>query len=214
MDERAARERMVAEQIEARGIHDAVVLQALRRVPRHCFVPAAQRAHAYADGALAIGGGQTISQPYIVALMTAALAPRPGERLLEVGTGSGYQTAVLAATGATVYTIERHAALAEAAREVLATLGYDAVHYRIGDGTLGWPEEAPFHGIIVTAAAPEVPATLSRQLALEGRLVVPIGSRGEQELCRFVRTPTALRREPLTRCRFVPLVGAEGWGEE
>jgi protein-L-isoaspartate(D-aspartate) O-methyltransferase len=205
---------MVAEQIEARGIRDAAVVQALRRVPRHCFVPPEQRAHAYADGALAIPGGQTISQPYIVALMTAALAPRPGERILEVGTGSGYQTAVLAETGAAVYTIERHAGLAQAARAVLEALGYDAVRYRIGDGTLGWPEEAPFAGIIVTAAAPELPETLSRQLAPEGRLVVPIGSRGEQELCRFVRSATALRREPITRCRFVPLVGAEGWGEE
>jgi protein-L-isoaspartate(D-aspartate) O-methyltransferase len=177
----AARERMVAEQIAARGVADARVLAAMRKVPRHEFVPADVRARAYDDSPLAIGHDQTISQPYIVALMTELAALGPGARVLEIGTGSGYQAAVLAEVAGAVYTIEILAPLARRAEATLSRLGYGRVHVRQGDGYRGWPEAAPFDAIVVTAAAPKVPPALLEQLADGGRLVMPVGDR-EQHL--------------------------------
>jgi len=202
----AARESMVAEQIEGRGIQDATVLRAMRAVPRHEFVPASQRAQAYEDQPLPIGEGQTISQPYVVAFMTEAAAVRPGARVLEVGTGSGYQAAVLAEAGADVYTIEIVAPLADAARAALARTGYGRVHTRTGDGHRGWPEAAPFDAIVVTAAAPEVPAALLAQLAPEGRLVMPVGD-AWQEIEIHQRTADGITMRRVLPVRFVPLVG-------
>jgi protein-L-isoaspartate(D-aspartate) O-methyltransferase len=206
-----ARTRMVEEQLVSRGIRSPAVLDAMGRVPRHHFVTPAHRQRAYADSALPIGAGQTISQPYIVALMTEALAPHSSERILEIGTGSGYQTAVLAELAGTVFTIERHAELAELAQRILDELGYRNVHYRLGDGTLGWPEAGPFDGIVVTAGAPAVPATLGAQLRDGGRIIMPVGSLEEQDLYCYWKEGDRLRSEWLTSCRFVPLVGREGW---
>ena len=179
---REERVRMVKTQIEARGVKNPRVLSAMQAVPRHLFVPGPLQKRAYADTPLPIGDGQTISQPYIVALMTEALRLRGDERVLEIGTGSGYQTAILASLCAHVYTVERIAELSDAARKVLDELGYTNVSYRVGDGTLGWPEEAPFDGIMVTAAAPSVPESLKQQLGEGGRLVMPVGGRGGQDL--------------------------------
>ncbi len=203
---------MVREQLRGRGIRDPRVLGALGRVPRERFVPAAQRAHACADRAVLIGHGQTISQPYMVAVMTEALELRPGHRVLEIGTGSGYQAAVLGALGAEVYSVERVAELAETARGVLDELGYGDIRVRIGDGSLGWPEEAPFDRILLTAAAPSVPPTLRAQLdAHGGRLVAPVGTRHLQELVVIERFGTTWTTEHLLECRFVPLLGEHGW---
>ena len=203
---REAREEMVRSQIEARGIHDERVLTALRRVPRHRFVPAEQRDAAYADRPLPIGHGQTISQPYIVALMTDLAEVAPGESVLEIGTGSGYQAAVLAEMGAKVSTIEIVAPLAERSRSLLRELGYGGVDVRSGDGYRGWPEKAPFDAIVVTAAPPEIPEPLKEQLAVGGRLVVPVG-RGFQELVVLTRTPDGLRERRVLPVRFVPMTG-------
>lgn len=209
------RREMVQTQIRRRGVGDPYTLAALETVPRHCFVPPGRRHLAHEDGALPIGCDQTISQPYIVALMTEALAARPGDRVLEVGTGSGYQTAVLAeVVGAEgeVYTIERHAELAEQAQHILREIGYRNVHVRVADGTLGWPEQAPFRGIMVTAGGPAVPDGLRAQLDPDGgRLVIPIGPPEEQELVRFTRHGIEWKRSSLGIVRFVPLVGEEGW---
>ncbi|MBM4336653.1 MAG: protein-L-isoaspartate(D-aspartate) O-methyltransferase [Deltaproteobacteria bacterium] len=215
MDDASKRARMVARQIEARGVRDARVLQAMREVPRHVFVPAALAESACDDRALPIAAGQTISQPYVVALMLEALALRPADRVLEVGTGSGYAAALLSRLAAEVYTIERHAELGELARERLAELGCANVRVRIADGTLGWPEAAPFDAILVSAGGPRVPASLEAQLAVGGRLVIPVGAgRGSQQLLRVVRTAgDRLEREDLGDVQFVPLVGAEGWDE-
>jgi len=202
----AAREAMVAEQIEGRGIHDGAVLRAMRTVPRDEFVPAAERALAYEDQPLPIGNGQTISQPYVVAFMSEAAEVRPGSRVLEVGTGSGYQAAVLAELGADVYTIEIVGPLADAARAALARTGYDRVHTRTGDGHQGWPEAAPFDAIVVTAAAPEVPAALLAQLAPGGRLVMPVGD-AWQEIEIHQRTADGITMKRVLPVRFVPLVG-------
>jgi protein-L-isoaspartate(D-aspartate) O-methyltransferase len=204
----AAREAMVTEQIEGRGVHDAGVLRAMRTVPRHEFVPETERAHAYEDRPLPIGHGQTISQPYIVAFMTEAAGVHAGTRVLEVGTGSGYQAAVLAEMGADVYSIEILAPLADAAREALARAGYARVHLRTGDGHKGWPEAAPFDAIIVTAAAAQVPPALLEQLAPEGRLVIPVG-RAWQEIEIHRRTPSGVAVERVLPVRFVPLVGSD-----
>jgi len=204
----AERERMVVEQIEARGVRDARVLEAMRKVPRHELVPAAERDRAYDDRPLPIGHGQTISQPYIVALMTELARAGPGERVLEVGTGSGYQAAVLAAAGAEVWSIEIVEPLAKRAAADLARLGFDRVHVKAGDGYRGWPEHAPFDAILVTAAPPEVPAPLLEQLAVGGRLVIPVGERGElQWLEVHERTPSEVRVERVTPVRFVPMTG-------
>lgn len=210
----AQRARMVEEQLVSRGVHDPRVLAAMGRVPREAFVPERDRALAYADRALPLEEGQTVSQPLVVATMTEALAPRPGDRVLEIGTGSGYQTAVLAELVAEVYTVERLAALQEDARRVLEGLGAANVAFMAGDGTLGWPEHAPYHGILVTAAAPSVPEPLKQQLDPDGgRLVIPVGRRDAQELVRVVREGTSWRTEPLMHVRFVPLVGEAGWPE-
>jgi protein-L-isoaspartate(D-aspartate) O-methyltransferase len=203
----AARERMVREQIAERGVRDGRVLAAMRAVPRHEFVPAAARAKAYDDEPLPIGGGQTISQPYIVAVMTELAAVGPGDRVLEIGTGSGYQAAVLAELTREVYTIEIDAELARTAAARLARLGYGRVHVRTGDGRRGWPEAAPFDAILVTAAASAVPPALVEQLAGGGRLVAPVGQGEDQVLEVHRRTPEGIRVERHLDVRFVPLVG-------
>ena len=205
---------MVRQQLESRGITDSRVLEAMRRVPRHLFVPAAGRAEAYGDFPLPIGHGQTISQPYIVAVMTQALGLRGSERVLEIGTGSGYQAAVLAELAGSVYTIERVAELATAARMILNELGYHSVHFATGDGSEGWAAHAPYDAILVTAAAPRVPPALEAQLADNGVLVVPVGeNRWSQTLVTVRRTGGHLSRSEGIGCRFVPLVGAGGFGD-
>lgn len=206
---------VLAHQLQARGIENPRVLAAVARVPRHRFVPPDLIEDAYLDRPLPIGGGQTISQPYIVARMTSLLALRPGDRVLEIGTGSGYQTALLAELAGAVYTIERNAPLALPARERLRDQGYRSIHFHVGDGTLGWPEAAPFDAIIVTAAGPRVPAPLAEQLARGGRLVMPVGGRAEQSLIRVVRPMNGpMWQETLEPVRFVPLFGRYGWGED
>jgi protein-L-isoaspartate(D-aspartate) O-methyltransferase len=206
------RKTMVERQLRARGIRDELVLAAMGAVPRELFVPKPVRERSYEDIALPIGGGQTISQPYMVALICSGLRLRGGERVLDVGTGSGYQAAVLAEMGAEVHSIERVPELAVQAREALDTAGYaDRVRVHIGDGTRGLPEEAPFAGIAVAAAAPEVPPSLYDQLAEGGRLVVPVGPRREQLLVAVVRSPEGPATLAGVPCRFVPLVGADGF---
>jgi protein-L-isoaspartate(D-aspartate) O-methyltransferase len=201
-----ARDRMVRDQIAARGITNERVLAALGRVPRHRFVPAAQRDAAYGDHPLPIGHGQTISQPYIVALMTDLADLQPGESVLEIGTGSGYQAAVLAEMGVRVKSIEIVPPLAEDASHLLRELGYDGIEVRAGDGYRGWPEGAPFDAILVTAAPPEIPQPLVEQLAIGGRLVVPVGTQ-LQELVVKTRTPEGLRDRTVLPVRFVPMTG-------
>jgi protein-L-isoaspartate(D-aspartate) O-methyltransferase len=201
-----AREAMVDRQIEPRGVRDPAVLKALRAVPRHEFVPQAVRARAYQDSPLPIGEGQTISQPYIVAVMTELAAPRKGARVLEIGTGSGYQAAVLAELGAQVYSIEIVEPLGRRAAETLKRLGYTTVKTRIGDGYRGWPQAAPFDAILVTAAPPKIPEPLKQQLAVGGRLVVPVGE-DEQELLVLTRTKTGFEERRVLPVRFVPMTG-------
>ena len=202
---------MVRDQIEARGVSDPRVLAAMRRVRRDLFVPEALRAYAYADEPLPIGDGQTISQPYIVAFMTEALGLRPSARVLEIGTGSGYQPAVLAELAAEVFSIEIVAGLAARARGLLADLGYGNIRFRTADGAPGWPEEAPFDAIIATAAPAAVPAEWPVQLVPDGVLVLPVGA-GSQSLVRVTRQGTGWRRENLLGVRFVPLVGGPQGG--
>jgi protein-L-isoaspartate(D-aspartate) O-methyltransferase len=201
-----ARERMVSQQIEARGVRDERVLAAMRRVPRHEFVPVQQRPWAYEDRPLPIGYGQTISQPYIVAVMSEVLELDGSEKVLEIGTGSGYQAAVLAELAAEVYTIEIVAPLAERAAADLKRLGFGKLRVRAGDGYRGWPEAAPFDAIIVTAAPDHVPQPLIDQLAVGGRLVIPVG-RGFQELVLITRDEEGVQRRDLLGVRFVPMVG-------
>jgi protein-L-isoaspartate(D-aspartate) O-methyltransferase len=201
----ALREEMVKQQIEARGVENPRVLEAMRRVPRHRFVPEEVRAAAYQDRPLPIGHGQTISQPYIVAAMTEALDPQPGDRILEIGTGSGYQAAVLSGLVEKVYSIEIIPELAESARTALAAGGYANVEVFTGDGYAGIPDQAPFDGIIVTAAPEKVPEPLIEQLAMGGRLVIPVG-RWSQDLRVFERTEEGVRATELFPVRFVPLV--------
>ncbi len=202
---------MVERQLRGRDIVDERVLEAMGRVPRELFVPEEERRRAYRDAALPIGHGQTISQPYMVARIAEALSLRSGECVLDVGTGSGYQAAVLAELGASVVTIERIPELAESARESLAAAGYPEVEVRIGDGTLGVPELAPFDVIAVAAAAPAVPETLYEQLRPRGRLVVPVGGQRVQRLELIVRSPEGPAVVHSVPCRFVPLVGEEGF---
>src|SRR4051812_48974690 len=210
------RERMVDRQIAARGVTDWRVLEAMRQVPRESFVEAGLEEFAYEDSPLPIARGQTISQPFIVALMIEAAAVKPGDRVLEIGTGSGYAAAVLSRIAGKVYTIERHGALAETAKQRFARLGYRNIEVRHGDGTLGWPEAAPFDAIIVTAGGPEIPETLRTQLKVGGRLVMPIGVlANEQRLVKVVRDGEhAFHEEDLGAVRFVPLVGEHGWPDE
>jgi protein-L-isoaspartate(D-aspartate) O-methyltransferase len=202
--EAGARERMVAEQIAARGINDPTVLAAMRSVPRHRFVPEDERERAHDDGPLSIGCGQTISQPFIVALMTALARLRSDSRVLEIGTGCGYQTAVLAACAGEVWTIEIEEELSDRAAGTLAGLGVHNVHRVVGDGSRGWPDAAPFDAILVTAAPAEVPQALLDQLAPGGRLVIPLGT-GSQELFVFTREADGVRRDRVAPVRFVPL---------
>jgi protein-L-isoaspartate(D-aspartate) O-methyltransferase len=205
---------MVEEQLRRRGIVDRRVLDAMAQVPRELFVPEAVRDRAYEDAALPIGGNQTISQPYMVARICEGLAVRSDDRVLDVGTGSGYQAAVLARLAEEVHTIERLPGLAERAREALAAAGCANVHVHVGDGSLGLPDHAPFGAIAVAAAAPEVPASLYEQLEPGGRLVVPVGGRRGQQLRFVVRSPEGPAVLPSVPCRFVPLVGAEGFEGE
>jgi protein-L-isoaspartate(D-aspartate) O-methyltransferase len=207
------REWMVEQHLRRRGITDERVLAAMRRVPREWFVPPELRERSYADSAVSIGAGQTISQPYIVALTTQALEAAPGHRVLEIGTGSGYQTAILAELGAEVFTIERIAALSLRARGILDAQGYDHIHFRIGDGTLGWPDEAPFDRIVVTAMAPELPQALFRQLRETGRMVMPIGMAEQQRLELITKSAGKPVSHVLCGCLFVKLIGEQGWSE-
>jgi protein-L-isoaspartate(D-aspartate) O-methyltransferase len=202
---------MVAEQLEARGIHDPRVLDAMRTVPREAFTDAGDRRRAYDDIPVQIGWAQTISQPYMVALICQEAAVRPGQRVLDVGTGSGYQAAVLDELGGDVHTIERIDQLAERAREKLRAAGYGDVTVHLGDGSLGLPEHGPYDAITVAAAAPEPPPTLYEQLVDGGRLVVPIGDRAAQRLEVVVRSPEGPAIVHSVPCRFVPLVGEEGY---
>lgn len=204
---------MVEWQLRRRGVMCPRVLSALLRVPRHLFVPLPAQELAYQDRPQFLVEGQTISQPFMVARMTEALALRSHERVLEVGTGSGYQAAVLAILTREVFTLERHALLADSARRCLESLGYGNVVVLQGDGSLGLPSAAPFDAILVAAAAPEVPAPLMEQLASEGRMIVPVGSPERQELVLVRREGEVFTRQPLERCVFVPLIGAAGWPE-
>lgn len=213
MNYKRARERMVREQIIRRGITDNRVLEAMSKVPRHRFVDESLRDRAYGDYPLPIGEGQTISQPFMVALMTQSLNLLGHERVLEIGTGSGYQTAVLAEIVPHVFSVERVGLLARRARKLLDDLGYDRVAIKIFDGTYGWSEHAPFDGIIVTAASPGVPESLTGQLADGGRLVIPVGAAYSQSLLRITRRGDKLEEENLGGCVFVKLIGRYGWRE-
>lgn len=210
-DYASERKRMVQRQLAGRGIADPRVLAAMEEVPRHLFMDESIRFEAYDDTPLPIGEGQTISQPYMVAIMTELLELKGDEKVLEIGTGSGYQAAVLSRLCAWVYSMERIASLSVKALRVLAECGYENVTFRVGDGTEGWPEEAPFDGIIVTAGSPKVPDVLVEQLKLGGRLLIPVGNRWSQTLKRVVRTGQGARSEDHTGCRFVDLIGTHGW---
>jgi len=210
-DDTRHRAEMVEKQLRRRGIRDPAVLAAMLAVPRHEFVPAEFRSRAYEDVPLPIGGGQTISQPYIVAAMTFALRPRTSDRALEIGTGCGYQAAVLSLLGKDVFTIERQPELASAASERLTKLGYPNVHVHCGDGTLGLPEFAPFDAILVAAAAPAAPEPLLAQLAEGGRMIIPVGDTDSQELRLIEKRAGAFSTKALEGCRFVPLVGHHSW---
>jgi len=206
--------RMVDSQLRSRGIRDERVLKAMEKIPRHLFVDEGLRDQAYSDGPLPIGENQTISQPYIVALMTEALALTGRDKVLEIGTGSGYQTAVLAELAERVLSIERIAFLATRARKLIESLNYFNVAIRVGDGTLGWHDEAPFDGILVTAGSPDIPRTFVEQLAVGGRLVIPVGDRNSQQLIRVIRRSEDIRdlkKEDFGGCRFVNLIGEYGW---
>ncbi|MFH2006303.1 MAG: protein-L-isoaspartate(D-aspartate) O-methyltransferase [bacterium] len=207
------RARMVSEQLERRGIRDERVLEAMRVVPRHRFVPSDRLRDAYADHPLPIGRGQTISQPYMVARMTELVRPQQTHRILEVGAGSGYQTAILARLCRHVYAVERIEELTDRARRLLADLEIENVTLITGDGTLGWPEEGLFDGVLVAAGAPDVPAPYVRQLAGGGRLVIPVGKRHFQELQVISREEGRLKVERDVACRFVNLIGRHGWKE-
>ena len=202
---------MVERQIAARGVRDPRVLEAMREVPRHLFVPEGLGSSAYEDRALPIADAQTISQPYIVAIMTELLAAGPEHRVLEIGTGSGYQTAILSRLAGHVFSIERHPGLASAARGLLTTLGITNVDVQVGDGTEGWPAGAPFDRILVTAGAPSIPDSLREQLADGGRLVIPVGPSGFQHLMIVDRAGTSYAEQQHDACVFVPLIGRHGW---
>jgi protein-L-isoaspartate(D-aspartate) O-methyltransferase len=210
------RERMLEAQIKRRGVRDRNVLDAMRIVPREAFVEPELEEFAYEDNPLPIGQEQTISQPYIVAAMIEAAEVTPGDRVLEVGTGSGYVAAVLSQIAARVYGIERHAPLLESARERLGKLGYNNVELRVGDGTLGWAEAAPFDAILVAAGAPRVPTRLKEQLAIGGRLIIPVGEEGaQQHLLKITRKgPDKYDEDDLGAVMFVSLIGEHGWAED
>ena len=210
-DFKLARERMVKNQLASRGVADEGVLQAMGKTPRHLFISEALAGEAYNDHPVPIGEKQTISQPYIVALMTEALELKGKENTLEIGTGSGYQTAILAELSSRVYTIERIKSLLVDARKLLAQLGYSNVLFKAFDGTLGWKEYAPFDAIMVTAGAPSLPEPLMDQLADNGRMVIPVGDRYTQELIKVTKKGENLEQESLGGCRFVDLIGIHGW---
>lgn len=212
MDHQKKRQTMVNDQIMARGVKDQAVLEAMRKVPREAFVPEAQAFNAYDDRALSIGEGQTISQPYMVALMTECLDLKPDDCVLEIGTGSGYQTAILAEICHEVYTIERITALSQRAQELLKEMGYQNIHFLVADGTLGIEEKQnSFDGIIITSAAPKTPVHMFDQLKEGGRLVIPIGSRDSQMLKLFIKHDGKISEEDICSCVFVPLIGQYGW---
>ncbi len=214
MDFQQLRDSMVERQLISRGIRDGRVLNAMRKIPRHLFMDEPLWDRAYDDMALPVGEGQTISQPYMVAVMTESLDLRGDEKVLEVGTGSGYQAALLAELSLEVYTIERIAALSAKAGKVLESLGYRNVHLEVGDGTLGWPEAAPFDRIMITAGAPEIPEPLFRQLSEGGIIVAPVGDRFSQQLVRATKHDGRISKEYRVPCVFVPLVGKHGWSSE
>lgn len=214
LDYRIARKRMVEEQLLPGGVRDPKVLEVMGRVPRHRFVESGLADQAYLDRPLHIGQSQTISQPLIVGLMTQALELKGTEKVLEVGTGSGYQAAILAELAKEVYSVERISTLSLKARKVCYRLSCHNIFFKIGDGTLGWAEHAPYDGILVTAAGPKIPETLKLQLAEGGRMVIPIGSLDRQELLLVRRERDRFDIAPLSECRFVKLVGKEGWGGE
>lgn len=209
-----ARLKMVEDQVIARGIKDPRVVSAMRKVPRHLFIEEALQNQAYNDRPLPIGEKQTISQPYMVALMTEALELTGREKVLEIGSGSGYQTAILAEMAKKVFSIERILSLTMKARTLLLDLGYTNVEVKFSDGTQGWVAESPFDAIIVTAGSPDVPQPLVDQLAAGGRLVIPVGDESAQDLVRVTKTEQGLKREDLGGCRFVKLIGKYGWDEE
>jgi protein-L-isoaspartate(D-aspartate) O-methyltransferase len=211
IDLNKARDNMVRDQLIPRGINDARVLSAMRKVPRHLFIEEALWGDAYSDYPVPIGERQTISQPYIVALMTQALELKGQEKVLEIGTGSGYQTAILAELSRKVYSIERIRALFQKARRIIDQLKYFNVMIKVYDGTLGWPEESPFEAIIVTAASPDIPTPLLEQLSINGRLVIPVGDRYSQTLKKITRTETSIQEQDLGGVRFVSLIGEHGW---
>ncbi len=214
MDNFAERRRRLVEELRSEGIRDEAVLGAIGRVPRELFVGPKQRSNAYKNAALPIAAGQTISQPFVVALMTWELALSGVERVLEVGTGSGYQTAILAQLAGQVITVERHVALLEGARQLLDRLGYANVELHRSNGSLGWPEGAPYQRIIVTAAAPSVPEPLLTQLAEDGRMVIPVGATRHQDLVVVTREGGAIQQRRIGPVRFVPLVGDAAWQPE
>ncbi|MDA3903715.1 MAG: protein-L-isoaspartate(D-aspartate) O-methyltransferase [Desulfuromusa sp.] len=212
MDYSVARRRMVDQQISARGIVDQRVLEVMLAIPRHLFVEVGLQGHAYGDASLPIGEKQTISQPYMVAAMTAALELQGDERILEIGTGSGYQTAVLSKLVKRVYSIERIAVLAGRARKILDQLQLSNINIKVADGTVGWADQAPFAGILVAAGSPDVPTRYLEQLDIGGKLVLPVGDQDQQILTRITRQEDGrFKREKLMGCRFVPLIGEQGW---
>ena len=214
MDFDSLREFMVKTQIIPRGIKDERVLNAMKKVPRHLFVDDSMQNRAYDDMALSIGEAQTISQPYMVAVMTELLELKGNEKVLEIGTGSGYQAAILAELAKEVYTVERIAALADRAKRRFQSLGYHNICIKVGNGTLGWPEESPFEGIILTAGTPKIPEPLMEQLSEEGILVGPVGDRFSQQLVKIRKSKGKTKEEYHTPCVFVPLLGKYGWQRE
>ena len=210
-DYRLARERMVKTQLIPRGIEDENVLRAMEKIQRHLFVEEALVGEAYNDHPLPIGHKQTISQPYIVALMTEALELTGTEKVLEIGTGSGYQTAILAELSDVVYTVERIEPLLEKSKDLLQSLGYKNIYFKAYDGTLGWEDFAPFHAIMVTAGAPKVPEPLLKQLADGGKMIIPIGNKYSQDLIKVTRVNDRFVEKNLGGCRFVDLIGEHGW---
>jgi protein-L-isoaspartate(D-aspartate) O-methyltransferase len=214
MDFKELRELMVKTQLIPRGIRDERLLSAMKRVPRHLFVDEHIQHKAYDDMALSIGEGQTISQPYMVAIMTELLELKGDEKVLEIGSGSGYQAAILGELSKEVYTVERIAVLAEKAENKFRSLGYKNIHVKVGDGTMGWPEQAPFDRIILTAGTPRIPEPLIKQLSDESILVAPVGDRFSQQLLRITKSKGKISEQYHTPCVFVPLIGKYGWEED